>query len=83
MFGLFPGKEKMPYNESIYKQMQDQHKFDSEYAIKCMEANRHNTITATYHLIHKKNMRQNKAVSDYPTMVAGSMDRGAQMVTRG
>jgi 5'-AMP-activated protein kinase catalytic alpha subunit len=64
--GLFPAKEKMPYNEPIFKVMQDQHRFDNEYALKCIEANRHNTITATYHLIHKKNMRSNKAVSDYP-----------------
>ena len=63
--------------------MQDQHRFDGEYAIKCIEANRHNTITATYHLIHKKNMRSNKAVSDYPNMVAGSMDRASQLVSRG
>jgi hypothetical protein len=28
-------------------------------------------------------MRQNKAVSDYPTMVAGSMDRAAQLQSRG
>jgi hypothetical protein len=37
--------------------MQDQHRFESDYAIKCIEANRHNTITAAYHLIHKKQMR--------------------------
>lgn len=81
--GLFPSKEKMPYNETIFKVMQEQHKFENEYAVKCIEANRHNTITATYHLIHKKHMRQNKAVSDYPTMVAGSMDRAAQLQSRG
>lgn len=57
IFGLYPGKEKMPYNELIFKGMQDQHRFDSDYAVKCIEANRHNNITATYHLIHKKNMR--------------------------
>jgi 5'-AMP-activated protein kinase catalytic alpha subunit len=81
--GLFPGKEKMPFNDTIFKLMQEQHRFDTEYAVKCIEANRHNTITATYHLIHKKNMRANKAVSDYPQMVvAGSMDRGAGLQSR-
>jgi 5'-AMP-activated protein kinase, catalytic alpha subunit len=80
--GLFPGHEKMPFNDPIFKIMQDQHRFDHDYALKCIEANRHNTITATYHLIHKKNMRANKAVSDYPPMVAGSMDRGATMQSR-
>lgn len=73
----------MPYNDSIFKLMQEQHRFEADYATKCIEANRHNTITAAYHLIHKKNMRQNKASSDYPAMgVAGSMDRAAAMQSR-
>lgn len=54
MCGLFPGKEKMPYNNDIFSLMQENHKFDNEYAIKCIEANRHNQITATYHLLHKR-----------------------------
>jgi hypothetical protein len=40
--GLFPGVEKMPINDQIYKQMMGDHKFDPEYSIKCIEANRHN-----------------------------------------
>ena len=28
--------------------------FDTEYSIKCIEANRHNKITATFHLLFKK-----------------------------
>ena len=40
--GLFPGQEKMPINEQIYTQMMTEHKFDPEYSIKCIEANRHN-----------------------------------------
>lgn len=31
--------------------------FEEEYSIRCLEANRHNHITATYHLINKKNQR--------------------------
>jgi hypothetical protein len=54
MGGFFPGKEKMPINPDIYKMIMDSHKFDHEYATKCIEANRHNYITATYNLIHKK-----------------------------
>lgn len=35
----------------------EDYNFEEEYAIRCMEANRHNHITATYHLINKKNQR--------------------------
>jgi 5'-AMP-activated protein kinase catalytic alpha subunit len=52
--GFFPGLEKMPVNDGIFKIMQEKHTFDQEYSIKCIEANRHNQITATYHLIQKR-----------------------------
>lgn len=54
MGGFFPGKEKMPITNDIYSLIIEQQKFDQEYAVKCIEANRHNSITATYHLIYKK-----------------------------
>jgi len=38
--------------------MLDRHQFDEEYSIKCLEANRHNHITATYHLLYKKAVRE-------------------------
>ena len=31
--------------------------FDSDYARKCIEANKHNHITATYNLMLKKQMK--------------------------
>ena len=40
--GLIPGKEKMPINETIFRQILAEHKFDPEYSMKCIEANRHN-----------------------------------------
>jgi hypothetical protein len=40
--GLYPGKDNMPLNDTIYKIMLDDHTFDNDYAIKCIEANRHN-----------------------------------------
>ena len=64
----------MPVNELIYKQLLTEHKFDPEYAVKCIEANRHNQITATYHLLHKKALRSNRTLSDYPS-ATGSIDR--------
>ena len=76
-YGLFPGKERMPYNEQIFKMIQENNNFDEEYSIKCIESNRHNTVTAVYHLIHKKQMKNNKIISDYPQTMAGSIDRTA------
>ena len=42
MQGLFPGQEKMPVNELVYKQLLTDHKFAPEYAVKCIEAKPHN-----------------------------------------
>jgi hypothetical protein len=55
--GLFPGKEKMPVEEKLFNRLLDEFKFDSKYAIKCIEDNRHNHITACYHLIDKRNKK--------------------------
>jgi hypothetical protein len=35
----------------------DDYSLERDYSIRCLEANRHNHITATYHLINKKNQR--------------------------
>ena len=76
-YGLYPGKEKVPYNQQIFSLIKEVHKFDEDYGIKCIEANRHNNITSVYHLMHKKQMKMNLAVSDYPTTISGSMDRSS------
>ena len=55
--GLFPGKEKMPVSESLYNKCIDEFNFDKKYALKCIEDNRHNHITACYHLIDKRNKK--------------------------
>ena len=76
--GLFPGKELMPLNDTIYEQMLDELYFDPDYSVKCIEANRHNNITTTYHLLYKKALKQNNPfllgvpISGH---VAGSLDR--------
>lgn len=44
----------MQLDNAIYEQILDKFKFDADYSVKCIEANRHNEITATYHLMHKK-----------------------------
>ena len=48
----------MPVEDNIYDQILDEFGFDPDYAIKCIEANRHNNITSTYHLLHKRILRQ-------------------------
>lgn len=55
--GLYPGLQKMPYNNDLLRQIVEEYDFESDYSIKCLEANRHNHITATYHLINKRNKR--------------------------
>jgi hypothetical protein len=47
----------MPYNTDLLRQIVDEYDFESDYSVKCLEANRHNHITATYHLINKRNKR--------------------------
>ena len=55
--GLFPGLQKMPYCKDLLKRLIEDYSFEEDYSIRCLEANRHNHITATYHLINKKNTR--------------------------
>ena len=70
-----PGKEIMPLNDTLYEQILDEFCFDPNYTVKCIEANRHNNITATYHLLFKKAVRQNKPYVHGGSHVAGSLDR--------
>ena len=35
----------------------EEHNIDIDYARKCLEANKHNTVTATYYLIFKKHLK--------------------------
>ena len=55
--GLFPGLQKMPWTRDLLQRLINDFQFEEEYSIRCLEANRHNHITATYHLINKKNQR--------------------------
>lgn len=47
----------MPFNQDLLRQIVEEYDFETEYSIKCLEANRHNHITATYHLINKRNKK--------------------------
>ena len=55
--GYFPGKEKMPLEDKLYEKIIEEFNFDRKYAQKCIEDNRHNHITACYHLIDKRNKK--------------------------
>jgi len=55
--GLFPSLQKMPFQRELLTRLINDYQFEEEYSIRCLEANRHNHITATYHLINKKNQR--------------------------
>ncbi|CDW72221.1 protein kinase domain containing protein [Stylonychia lemnae] len=55
--GLFPGLKKMPIDDNLLEQILVEYGFEKDYSVKCLEANRHNHITATYHLIQKRNKR--------------------------
>ena len=55
--GLFPGKEKMPVDDKLFNKLLEDYSFDRKYAQKCIEDNRHNHITACYHLIDKRNKK--------------------------
>jgi hypothetical protein len=44
----------MPWDKEFLFKINEDFSFEEEYAIRCMEANRHNHITATYHLLNKK-----------------------------
>ena len=82
--GLFPGSEPMPVNDKMYQQMLDEFNYDPDYSVKCIEANRHNQITATYHLLSKKAARKDKNFiedadrGDNSRNMVGSVDRGAK-----
>ena len=54
---MFPGKEKMPVEDKLFEKIVAEFNFDRKYAQKCIEDNRHNHITACYHLIDKRNRK--------------------------
>lgn len=58
--------------------MLDEFNYDPDYSVKCIEANRHNQITATYHLLMKQALRKEKNFLDSGENTAnlvGSLDR--------
>jgi 5'-AMP-activated protein kinase catalytic alpha subunit len=54
--GTIVGIDPVPIDPSILKSLK-QYNIDLEYARKCLEANKHNHITATYFLLLKKHLK--------------------------
>jgi 5'-AMP-activated protein kinase, catalytic alpha subunit len=50
------GIDPVPIDHKIMEQLEG-YKINSEYARKCLEANKHNHITATYFLLLKKHLK--------------------------
>jgi hypothetical protein len=65
----------MPLCNTIYEGILDEFGFDADYTVKCIEANRHNDITATYHLMLKKAMRREREYLSSTTLVTKSVER--------
>lgn len=57
--------------------MLDEFNYDPDYSVKCIEANRHNQITATYHLLTKRALRKDKNFLEETNTanMVGSLDR--------
>lgn len=50
-----------PIDPKILEEMEIKFKISTDYAIKCIEANKHNYVTATYYLLLKKHIRNGGA----------------------
>lgn len=47
----------MPVEDKLFNKIVEEFNFDKKYASKCIEDNRHNHITACYHLIDRRNKK--------------------------
>jgi len=47
----------MPIEDKLLGKILEDYNLDKKYSIKCIEDNRHNHITACYHLIDKRNKK--------------------------
>lgn len=62
--GTQVGIDATPIDVNILRQLED-HNIDVDYARKCIEANKHNHVTATYYLILKKHIKGGgKSIAD-------------------
>jgi 5'-AMP-activated protein kinase catalytic alpha subunit len=55
--GTFVGKEVPPFDLNILKKLEISQKIKPDYTIKCLEANNHNSVTASYFLLLKQHLK--------------------------
>lgn len=55
--GIVVGQDQIPVDQGTIKQM-EKYDIDLDYSKKCIEANKHNHVTATYHLLIKKQIKR-------------------------
>ena len=57
--GLIVGYSQIPNEEAILKILEEKG-FQKEYAIRCLDANKHNHVTTCYYLLLKKHEKEGK-----------------------
>lgn len=57
--GIIVGSDQIPIDDDILEEMK-KFDYDLDYSRKCIEANKHNHITATYNLLLKSKLREGK-----------------------
>lgn len=73
----------MPYTKDLLQKLINDFQFEEEYSIRCLEANRHNHITATYHLINKKNQRNTYMRETFSTRTADTQAKRERLQSQG
>jgi 5'-AMP-activated protein kinase catalytic alpha subunit len=63
--GIQVGVDPVPIDSSILLKMQKEFKIDQNYARKCIQANKHNHVTASYYLLLKELIKKGeKSIAD-------------------
>jgi 5'-AMP-activated protein kinase catalytic alpha subunit len=55
--GIIVGYNRIPIDQRILQQLAA-YDFSTDYAQKCIDANKHNHVTTTYHLLLRKHLRE-------------------------
>ena len=56
--GIKVGYDPIPIDKSVLKHMHSEFEINQEYAAKCIQANKHNHVSATYYLLLKEKIKK-------------------------
>lgn len=56
--GIKIGYDPIPIDQAILQSMQKEFEIDPQYAAKCIQANKHNHVSATYYLLLKEKIKK-------------------------